>query len=295
MAILINENTRLITQGITGKAGLFHSIKCREYGTSVVGGVTPKKGGQTVEGFPVFNSVKEVVDAEGANTSMIFVPPPFAAAAIIEAAQAGVELIVAITEGIPVMDMVKVKAELEKYNSILIGPNCPGLVTSDVCKVGIAPGQIHKKGRIGVLSRSGTLTYEAVHQTTLNGLGQTTAIGIGGDPVHGLSHIDVIKMFNEDPETEGIVLIGEIGGADEEIAAEYIKNHVDKPCAGFIAGQTAPKGKRMGHAGAIIEGNAGTAEGKISALKDAGVYVADTAAEIGDKMMEAMQAAGLVK
>ncbi|MGL1934904.1 MAG: succinate--CoA ligase subunit alpha [Fibrobacterales bacterium] len=295
MAILINENTRLITQGITGKAGLFHSIKCREYGTNVVGGVTPKKGGQTVEGFPVFNSVKEVVDAEGANTSMIFVPPPFAGAAIIEAAQAGVELIVAITEGIPVMDMVKVRAELEKYNSILIGPNCPGLVTSDVCKVGIAPGQIHKKGRIGVLSRSGTLTYEAVHQTTLNGLGQTTAIGIGGDPVHGLSHIDVIKMFNEDPETEGIVLIGEIGGADEEIAAEYIKNHVDKPCAGFIAGQTAPKGKRMGHAGAIIEGNAGTAEGKIKALKDAGVYVADTAAEIGDKMMEAMQAAGLVK
>ena len=293
MAILINENTKLITQGITGKAGLFHSQQCRAYGTNVVGGTNPKKAGTEVDGFPVFGSVAEAKEKTGANATMIFVPPPFAGAAIIEAAEAGIELIVAITEGIPVMDMAKVKQVLESHNSILLGPNCPGLVTSDVCKIGIAPGAIHKKGRIGVLSRSGTLTYEAVHQTTKNGLGQTTAIGIGGDPIHGLSHIDVVKMFNEDPETEGIILIGEIGGSEEEEAAAYIKENVDKPVAAFIAGQTAPKGKRMGHAGAIIEGNAGTAESKIAALKDAGIYVAKTAAEIGDKMMEAMKAKGL--
>ena len=293
MAILINENTKLITQGITGKAGLFHSQQCRAYGTNVVGGTNPKKAGTEVDRFPVFGSVAEAKEKTGANATMIFVPPPFAGAAIIEAAEAGIELIVAITEGIPVMDMAKVKQVLENHNSILLGPNCPGLVTSDVCKIGIAPGAIHKKGRIGVLSRSGTLTYEAVHQTTKNGLGQTTAIGIGGDPIHGLSHIDVVKMFNEDPETEGIILIGEIGGSEEEEAAAYIKENVDKPVAAFIAGQTAPKGKRMGHAGAIIEGNAGTAESKIAALKDAGIYVAKTAAEIGDKMMEAMKAKGL--
>lgn len=293
MAILINENTKLITQGITGKAGLFHSQQCRAYGTNVVGGVNPKKAGTEVDGFPVFGSVKEAIDKTGANATMIFVPPPFAGAAIIEAAEAGIELIVAITEGIPVMDMAKVKKTLEKYNSILLGPNCPGLVTSGVSKIGIAPGAIHAKGRIGVVSRSGTLTYEAVNQTTANGLGQTTAVGIGGDPIHGLDHIDIVKMFNEDPETEGIVLIGEIGGSGEELAAEYIKAHVKKPVAAFIAGQTAPKGKRMGHAGAIIEGNAGTAESKMEALEDAGCYVAKTAADIGDKMMEAMKAAGL--
>lgn len=293
MAILINENTKLITQGITGKAGLFHSQQCRAYGTNVVGGVNPKKAGTEVDGFPVFGSCKEAVEKTGANATMIFVPPPFAGAAIIEAAEAGIPLIVAITEGIPVLDMARVKKALEKYDSILLGPNCPGLVTSDVCKIGIAPGAIHKKGRIGIVSRSGTLTYEAVHQTTLNGLGQTTAVGIGGDPIRGLSHTDVVKMLNEDPETEGIILIGEIGGSDEEAAAAYIKENVKKPVAAFIAGQTAPKGKRMGHAGAIIEGNAGTAESKIEALKDAGVFVAKTAAEIGDKMLEAMKAKGL--
>lgn len=292
MAILIDENTKLITQGITGKAGLFHSQQCRAYGTNVVGGVNPKKAGTEVDGFPVFASVKEAMEKTGANATMIFVPPPFAGAAIIEAAEAGIELIVAITEGIPVMDMAKVNKTLQAHNSILLGPNCPGLVTSGVSKIGIAPGAIHSKGRIGVVSRSGTLTYEAVHQTTTNGLGQTTAVGIGGDPIHGLDHIDVVKMFNEDPATEGIVLIGEIGGNGEETAAAYIKEHVKKPVAAFIAGQTAPKGKRMGHAGAIIEGNAGTAESKMSALADAGCFVAKTAAEIGDKMMEAMKAAG---
>ncbi len=293
MAILIDENTKLITQGITGKAGLFHSQKCREYGTNVVGGVNPKKAGTVVDGFPVFASVKDAMAETGANATMIFVPPPFAAAAIIEAASAGIELIVCITEGIPVMDMAKVNKTLETYKGTLIGPNCPGLVTSEVSKIGIAPGPIHTKGRIGIVSKSGTLTYEAVHQTTLNGLGQTTAVGIGGDPIRGLNHTDVVKLFNEDPETEGIVLIGEIGGSDEEEAAAYIKEHVKKPVAAFIAGQTAPKGKRMGHAGAIVEGNSGTAESKINALQDAGAFVAKTAAEIGDKMMEAMKAAGL--
>jgi succinyl-CoA synthetase alpha subunit len=288
MAILIDSNTRLITQGITGKAGLFHSQKCREYGTNVVGGVTPKKGGTTVDGFPVFNSVREVREATGANATMIFVPAPFAADAILEAADAGIELIVAITEGIPVMDMLRVHNALKGRPNILIGPNCPGVTTAGVCKIGIAPGPIHKKGRIGIVSRSGTLTYEAVHQTTLLGLGQTTAVGIGGDPVHGLSHVDVVRMLNEDPETEGIILIGEIGGSDEEIAAAYIKEHVKKPVAAFIAGASAPKGKRMGHAGAIVDGNAGTAQSKKDALRAAGVTVAETAAEIGRKMAEAM-------
>ncbi len=290
MAILIDNNTRLITQGITGKAGLFHSQKCRDYGTQVVGGVTPKKGGTTVDGFPVFNTVREAREATGANATMIFVPAPFAADAILEAAEAGIELIVAITEGIPVMDMLRVRNAMKGMPSILIGPNCPGITTADVCKIGIAPGPIHKKGKIGIVSRSGTLTYEAVHQTTLLGLGQTTAVGIGGDPVHGLSHLDVVKMFNEDPETEGIVLIGEIGGSDEEEAAAYIKEHVKKPVAGFIAGASAPKGKRMGHAGAIVDGNAGSAQSKKAALADAGIFVAETAAEIGRKMVEAMSA-----
>lgn len=292
MAILVNRQTKLITQGITGKAGLFHTLRCSEYGTNVVGGVNPLKSGTFVEGFPVYGSVREAVDLTKANTSMIFVPAPMAAKAIIEAADAGIQLIVAITEGIPVRDMLEVRQYLKGSDSILIGPNCPGITTAGVAKVGIAPGFIHKKGKIGIVSRSGTLTYEAVYQTTLSGLGQTTAVGIGGDPVHGLNHIDVIRMFEEDPETEGIILIGEIGGTDEEAAAEYIKSHVTKPVAAFIAGATAPSGKRMGHAGAIVNGNSGTAASKIKALEDAGVFVAITASEIGSKMREAMLACG---
>lgn len=289
MSILINKNTRLITQGITGKAGLFHTIQCQKYGTTVVGGVNPRKAGTEIEGFPVFGTVKSAIEQTGANTSMIFVPPAYAADAIVEAADAGIALIVAITEGIPIKDMMHVHNYLKSSNSILLGPNCPGITTADVAKVGIAPGFIHKKGKIGIVSRSGTLTYEAVYQTTLNGLGQTTAVGIGGDPIHGLNHIDVIRMFESDPETEGIVLIGEIGGSAEEEAAEYIKSEVSKPVAAFIAGASAPKGKRMGHAGAIISGSGGTAESKISALKNAGVYVAETAAEIGEMMLQAMK------
>lgn len=288
MSILVDQNTKLITQGITGRAGLFHTIRCHDYGTNVVGGVNPRKPGTDVMGFPVFASVREAVERTGANTSMIFVPAPFAADAIVEAADAGIKLIVAITEGIPVRDMLGVHQYLKESGSTLIGPNCPGITTADVAKVGIAPGFIHKKGKIGIVSRSGTLTYEAVHQTTLSGLGQTTAVGIGGDPVHGLNHIDVIKMFEEDPDTEGIILIGEIGGSDEEEAAEYIKSNVSKPVAAFIAGASAPKGKRMGHAGAIIRGSKGTAESKIKALEQAGVFVATTAAEIGGKMCAAM-------
>lgn len=289
MAILVDKNTRLITQGITGKAGLFHTLRCHEYGTNVVGGVNPKKAGSSIEGFPVFGNVKEAVTETAANTTMIFVPAPYAADAIIEAADAGIKLIVAITEGIPVRDMLNVHQYLKKTDSILIGPNCPGITTADVAKVGIAPGFIHKKGKIGIVSRSGTLTYEAVHQTTLTGLGQSTAVGIGGDPIHGLNHIDIIKMFNDDPETEGIVLIGEIGGSDEEEAAEYIKSNVQKPVSAFIAGSSAPKGKRMGHAGAIISGSKGTAESKIKALQDAGVMVALTAADIGHQMCLALR------
>ncbi len=289
MSILIGSETRLLTQGITGKAGLFHSLQCRDYGTKVVGGVTPKKGGTRVEGFPVFDTVAQARAATGANTTMIFVPARFAADAILEAADAGIELIVAITEGIPVIDMLKVHHALEGRSCTLIGPNCPGLVTAGVCKVGIAPGPIHKRGKIGIVSRSGTLTYEAVHQTTLLGLGQTTAVGIGGDPVHGLTHVDVIRMLNDDPETEGIILIGEIGGSDEEIAAAFIREQGRKPVVGFIAGASAPPGKRMGHAGAIVDGHAGTAQSKKAALRAAGVTVAETAAEIGHKMAQAMQ------
>lgn len=288
MAILVDQNTKVITQGITGKAGLFHTIRCHDYGTNIVGGVNPKKPGTEIAGFPVFGSVRDAVERTGANTSMIFVPAPFAANAIVEAADAGIKLIVAITEGIPVRDMLNVHNYLKGSDSILIGPNCPGVTTADVAKVGIAPGFIHKKGKIGIVSRSGTLTYEAVYQTTLSGLGQTTAVGIGGDPVHGLNHIDVIRMFEEDPETEGIILIGEIGGSDEEEAAEFIKSNVSKPVAAFIAGASAPKGKRMGHAGAIIRGSRGTAASKIKALEDANVFVAQTAAEIGGKMCAAM-------
>jgi succinyl-CoA synthetase alpha subunit len=288
MAILVNHDTKLITQGITGNAGLFHTIRCNDYGTNVVGGVNPRKPGTEIAGFPVFGSVREAVDRTGANTSMIFVPAPYAANAIIEAADAGIRLIVAITEGIPVRDMLHVHHYLKGSDSILIGPNCPGVTTSDIAKVGIAPGFIHKKGKIGIVSRSGTLTYEAVYQTTLSGLGQTTAVGIGGDPVHGLNFIEVIRMFQEDPETEGIILIGEIGGNDEEKAAEFIKSNVTKPVAAFIAGASAPKGKRMGHAGAIIQGSCSTAADKVKALENAGVYIAATASEIGGKMCAAM-------
>lgn len=289
MAILVDQNTKLITQGITGKAGLFHTLRCNEYGTTVVGGVNPRKAGTEIEGFPVFGSVKNAVEETGANTTMIFVPAPFAADAIIEAADAGIGLIVAITEGVPVRDMLNVHEYLKKSDSILVGPNCPGITTAGVGKVGIAPGFIHKKGKVGIVSRSGTLTYEAVHQTTLTGLGQTTAVGIGGDPVHGLNHIDVIDMFEKDPETEAIILIGEIGGTDEEEAAEFIKSNVTKPVAAFIAGASAPKGKRMGHAGAIISGSKGTATSKIKALEEAGVLVAQTAADIGHQMCVALR------
>lgn len=289
MSILVDQNTRLITQGITGKAGLFHTKACAAYGTKVFGGVNPHKAGSLIDGFPVFGSVKEAVRETAANTTMIFVPAPYATDAIIEAADAGIKLIVAITEGIPVRDMLNVHNYLKKSDSILVGPNCPGITTAGVAKVGIAPGFIHQKGKVGIVSRSGTLTYEAVHQTTLTGLGQTTAVGIGGDPVHGLNHIDVIRMFENDPETEAIVLIGEIGGNDEEMAAEYIKSNVSKPVAAFIAGASAPKGKRMGHAGAIISGSKGTAASKIKALEDAGVLVANTAADIGHMMCIALR------
>ncbi len=288
MSILVNSDTRLLTQGITGNAGLFHSLRCRDYGTSVVGGVTPKKGGTSVEGFPVFNTVEECVKNTGANTSMIFVPAPYAASAIMEAADAGISLIVAITEGIPVRDMILVKHYLSGKNCSLLGPNCPGVVTSGVAKVGIAPGRVHKKGCVGVISRSGTLTYEAVYQTTILGLGQSTAMGIGGDPVHGLSIIDVLEMFKDDDQTKGVIIIGEIGGGEEEAAAKYIQKGYSKPVVAFIAGVTAPPGRRMGHAGAIIEGGAGTAQSKIEALTWAGVHIAPTAAHIGVTMKKAL-------
>ncbi|HPR32163.1 MAG TPA: succinate--CoA ligase subunit alpha [Prolixibacteraceae bacterium] len=289
MSILVNHDTRLITQGITGQAGFFHTIRCHDYGTNVVGGVNPRKAGTEIEGYPVFGSVREAIEKTGANTTMIFVPAPYAAQAIVEAADTGIKLIVAITEGIPVRDMLNVHHYLKGSESILVGPNCPGITTAEVAKVGIAPGFIHKKGKIGIVSRSGTLTYEAVYQTTHTGLGQTTAVGIGGDPVHGLNHIDVIRMFQDDPETEGIILIGEIGGNDEEEAAEYIKSNVSKPVTAFIAGASAPKGKRMGHAGAIISGSKGTAASKIKALENAGVFVAKTAADIGHMMCLALR------
>ena len=287
MSIFVDNNTRLLVQGITGKEGQFHTRQCIEYGTHVVGGVTPGKGGQKMDDVPVFNTVKEAVDRTGANCSIIFVPPAFAADAIMEATDAEVELIVTITEGIPVMDMIKVKNYMEGKSSRLIGPNCPGIITPGQCKVGIMPGPIHKPGGpIGVVSRSGTLTYEVVHQLTVQDIGQTTCIGIGGDPVNGTNFIDCLDAFGKDPETKGIVMVGEIGGTAEEEAAEFISKHVNKPVVGFIAGLTAPPGRRMGHAGAIISGKSGTAQGKVAAMKEGGINMCENLGTLGELCAE---------
>jgi succinyl-CoA synthetase alpha subunit len=282
MSVLVGKNTKLIVQGLTGSAGTFHAKQMREYGTNVVGGVTPGKGGSTHEGFPVFDTVAEAIRHTGANATVIYVPPPGAADAILEAADAGIAVVVCITEGIPTLDMVRAKRALEGRTGVtLIGPNCPGIITPGECKIGIMPGYIHKAGKVGVVSRSGTLTYEAAHQLTTLGLGQSTAIGIGGDPVKGMDFIDCLRLFEADPQTKGVLMIGEIGGTSEEEAAQFVKDHMKKPVAGFIAGQTAPPGKRMGHAGAIISGGKGTAAEKMAAMREAGIAIAATPADLG--------------
>ena len=286
MSVLVNKNSRVLVQGITGKTGSFHARQCLDYGTQIVAGVTPGRGGEMFEGeVPVFDTVAEAVKETGANVSVIFVPPAFAADSILEAIDGGLPLAVCITEGIPIRDMAEVKAKLRLSGTRLIGPNCPGIITPGECKIGIMPGYIHKPGKVGVVSRSGTLTYEAVWQLTNRGHGQSTCIGIGGDPINGTSHLDCVKLFNDDPDTEAILMIGEIGGSAEEEAAAYIKEHVKKPVAAFIAGATAPPGRRMGHAGAIVSGGAGTAEAKISAMKEAGIEVAATPSEMADALL----------
>ena len=290
MSILVNKNTRVLTQGITGATGQFHTRTCREYGTQMVGGVVPGRGGTDFEGIPIFDTVEQARKATGANASVIYVPPAFAADAIMEAAAAGIELVICITEGIPVLDMVKVKRFLSGRPVRLIGPNCPGVITPGECKIGIMPGYIHKPGKVGVVSRSGTLTYEAVHQLTQLGIGQSSCIGIGGDPIIGTGHIEALKLFNADPGTEAVIMIGEIGGTAEEEAAQYIKEHFKKPVVAFIAGQTAPKGRRMGHAGAIISGGRGGAGDKIAALKAAGITVAVSPADLGSTMKAVLDA-----
>jgi len=289
MSILINKNTRVLCQGFTGKQGTFHSEQSIKYGTKIVGGVTPGKGGQTHLNLPVFNSVKEAINKTDANATMIYVPPKFAAESIIEASEAGIKIVVCITEGIPVIDMLKAKQIIDSNNTILVGPNCPGIITPDECKIGIMPGNIHMPGVIGIVSRSGTLTYEAVHQTSMNGLGQTTCVGIGGDPIKGLNFIECLAMFEEDPNTEGIIMVGEIGGSDEELAAEFITKNIKKPVVAYIAGLTAPEGRRMGHAGAIISGSSGKAIDKINILKKSGVWISESPATMGQVMAQALK------
>lgn len=293
MSVFINKDTKVIVQGITGAQGLFHTTQMLDYGTKIVGGVTPGKGGTSVEGVPVFNTLKEAVEVTGATASVIYVPPAFAADAIMEAVDAELDITICITEGIPVLDMVKVKKYMEGKKTRLVGPNCPGVITPDECKIGIMPGYIHKKGHVGIVSRSGTLTYEAVHQLTQAGIGQSTAVGIGGDPVNGTNFIDVLKAFNEDPETYAVIMIGEIGGTAEEEAAEWVQANMTKPVVGFIGGQTAPEGKRMGHAGAIIAGGKGTAKEKMATMESCGIKVAVTPAVMGETLIGVLKERGL--